>query len=60
MEEIATIGSDIAKEVFQVDGIDAAGAVVVRRKLRRDDVVRFRGCVMKPAALATAANSAVL
>lgn len=41
IEEIATIGLDIAKQVFQVHGIDAAGAVVVRRKLRRDEVVRF-------------------
>jgi transposase len=41
MEEITTVGLDIAKQVFQVHGVDAAGAVVVRRKLRRDDVVGF-------------------
>lgn len=41
MEKITTIGLDIAKHVFQVHGIDAAGAVCVREKLRRDDVVGF-------------------
>lgn len=34
MERITTIGVDIAKQVFQVHGIDGVGAVVVRRKLR--------------------------
>ena len=32
---------DIAKSVFQVHGVDAAGQVVVRRKLRRSHVLRF-------------------
>lgn len=41
MEKITTVGLDIAKQVFQVHGIDAGGAVVVRRKLRRDDVAPF-------------------
>lgn len=41
MEEITTVGLDIAKQVFQVHGADATGAVVVRRKLRRDDIVGF-------------------
>ena len=41
MEMITTVGLDIAKHVFQVHGVDAAGAVVARRKLRRDDVVGF-------------------
>jgi transposase len=36
-----TIGLDIAKHWFQVHGVDAAGKVVVRRKLRRTDVVPF-------------------
>jgi transposase len=36
-----TIGLDLAKEVFQVHGIDADGRVVVRRRLRRRDVVSF-------------------
>jgi len=41
MEKITTIGVDIAKHLFQVHGINAAGAIVTRRKLRRDDVVGF-------------------
>jgi transposase len=41
MAEIVTIGLDIAKSVFQVHGIDAAGQVVVRRRLRRSHVLRF-------------------
>jgi transposase len=41
MVEIVTIGLDIAKSVFQVHGVDAAGQVVVRRRLRRSHVLRF-------------------
>lgn len=41
MEQITTASLDIAKQVFQFHGIDAAGAIVVRRKLRRDDVLGF-------------------
>ena len=33
--QVTTIGLDIAKNVFQVHGIDAAEKVVVRRQLRR-------------------------
>jgi transposase len=41
MQEITTIGLDIAKNVFQVHGIDASGEVVVRRQLRRRQVLPF-------------------
>ena len=41
MEQLATIGIDPGKFVFQIHGIDAAGAVVVRRKLRRGQVLSF-------------------
>jgi len=41
MGEVTTIGLDIAKSVFQVHGVDAAGAVLVRRQLRRGEVVKF-------------------
>lgn len=41
MGEIITIGLDLAKSVFQVHGVDAAGAVVERRRLRRADVLKF-------------------
>src|ERR1700740_190682 len=38
---ITTIGLDIAKNVFQVHGIDAAERVVVRKQLRRGQVLKF-------------------
>jgi transposase len=41
MEKVSTIGLDLAKNVFQVHGVDDAGQVVVRRKLRRSDVEAF-------------------
>lgn len=39
--EITTIGLDLAKSIFQVHGIDAEGKAVVRRSLRRADVLMF-------------------
>ena len=36
-----TIGLDIAKHVFQVHGVDASGAIVIRQKLRRAEVLAF-------------------
>ena len=41
MNEVITIGVDLAKNVFQVHGVDAEGAVVVRRQLRRGQVLPF-------------------
>lgn len=39
--EITTIGLDLAKSIFQVHAVDAAGAVVVRKALRRSQVLPF-------------------
>jgi transposase len=39
--QITTIGLDIAKHVFQVHGIDASEKVIVRRALRRSQVIGF-------------------
>jgi transposase len=39
--QITTIGLDIAKNVFQVHCIDAAEKVVVRKQLRRGQVLKF-------------------
>jgi len=39
--QVTTIGLDIAKNVFQVHGIDAAEKVVVRKQLRRSQVLAF-------------------
>ena len=41
MEEVSTIGLDLAKSVFQVHGVDAHGKMVVRRQLRRAEVLSF-------------------
>jgi transposase len=38
---IITIGLDLAKHWFQVHGVDAAGKVLVKRKLRRLEVIAF-------------------
>ena len=47
MQTITTIGFDIAKSVFQVHGGDAVGQVIVRRQLKRRQVIAF---FQKPAA----------
>jgi transposase len=39
--QITTIGFDLAKNVFQVHGIDAVEKVVVRKQLRRAQVTKF-------------------
>ena len=41
MQTITTIGLDIAKSVFQVHGVDAAGQVLIRRQLKRRYVLAF-------------------
>jgi transposase len=50
MEEISTVGLDLAKRVFQVHGVNRAGAVLVRRSLRRGAVLgwfsKLRPCLV--------------
>ena len=41
MQTVTTIGLDIAKSVFQVHGVDAAGHGVIRRQLKRRYVLAF-------------------
>ena len=41
MGEVTTIGLDLAKSIFQAHGADAAGGVVFRKKLRRDQMLSF-------------------
>ena len=41
MNQAITIGVDLAKSVFQIHGVDAEGAVVFRRRLRRGQVLPF-------------------
>ncbi len=41
MKEVITIGVDIAKNVFQVHGVDAWGEPVIRKQVRRHQVLSF-------------------
>ena len=41
MDQIIRIGMDTSKHFFQLHGVDAAERPVLRRKLRRNDVVAF-------------------
>jgi transposase len=58
MGEVITIGVDIAKSVFQVHGVDADGAVVIRKRVGRAKVLEFfvnlPPCVVGMEACATA------
>ena len=55
---VATIGIDVAKSVFQFHGVDAGGRAVLRRALRRREVLAFAEklppCVIGMEACATA------
>lgn len=39
--KITTVGIDLAKNFFQVHGVDAHGKVVLRKQLRRDQMAAF-------------------
>jgi transposase len=58
MGEVITIGLDIAKSVFQIHGVDADGAVVIRKRIGRAKVIEFFGalppCLVGMEACATA------
>jgi transposase len=41
MGEVITIGLDIAKSVFQVHGVDDAGAVMIRKRVSRAKMLEF-------------------
>src|SRR6201984_3315915 len=41
MGEVSTIGLDIAKSVFQIHGVDAAGALVIRKRVSRAKLLEF-------------------
>jgi len=41
LSEVTTIGLDLAKTVFQVHAVDAEGTAVVRRSLRRAQVLVY-------------------
>jgi len=56
--QVSTVGLDIAKNVFQVHGVDAAGRTVLRRKVRRDQLLKLfaslEPCLVGMEACATA------
>ena len=56
--QITTVGVDIAKNVFQVHGVDSEGRVALRRKVRRDQLLALLGglepCLIGMEACATA------
>ncbi len=58
MEEISIIGLDLAKMVFQAHGADERGRCVLRKQLKRSDVLAFfaklRRCVVAMEACGTA------
>lgn len=41
MEDVAVVGVDLAKSVFQVHGVDARGEVALRRRLSRGKLLSF-------------------
>ncbi|TFV36120.1 transposase, partial [Bradyrhizobium niftali] len=41
MGNITAIGLDLAKKVFQVHAVDEAGSVIMRKQLRRGQVLAF-------------------
>ena len=58
MQQIKTIGIDLAKNVFQVHGVDEQDEVVCAKQLRRNQVIPFfeklEGCLVGMEACATA------
>jgi transposase len=41
MGYVSTIGLDIAKSVFQIHGVDASGALVMRKRITRAKLLEF-------------------
>ena len=39
--KITTIGIDLAKEMFQIHGVDTHGKAVLRKQLRRSEMAKF-------------------
>ena len=39
--KVTRVGIDLAKEVFQINGVDSQGKTVLRRKLRRSEMMKF-------------------
>src|SRR5215831_3230556 len=54
MEKITTVGVDLAKSVFTVHGVDAAGSTVLRKTVRRELIVSLPPCLIGIEACASA------
>ena len=39
MDKVTTVGIDLAKSVYSLHGVDGAGQVVLRRTVRRDQLM---------------------
>jgi transposase len=48
MQHITTIGLDLAKRVFQLHGMDHEGQTVLRKKVRRAQVLKFFATLPHP------------
>lgn len=61
MKETATVGLDLARNVFHVHAVDGAGSVVIRRQIRRAQMLlffsRLAPCLIGMEACAGARNS---
>jgi transposase len=44
MKDIQILGVDLGKNSCSVVGLDAAGRVLLRRRMRREGVVAMEGC----------------
>lgn len=47
MEQVTTIGIDIAKRIFQIHGVDKNGKIVLKKKLTRDKLSEFMATLPK-------------
>ena len=43
MQQVSRIGMDTSKQIFQLHGVDAAEEPVLRKKLRRKEMIKFFG-----------------
>jgi hypothetical protein len=48
--EIAVLGIDLGKNSCSIVGLDAVGAVVLRRRMRREGVIKLTGKLRSPVA----------
>ena len=58
MTRVSTVGIDLAKSVFQIHGSDCSGAVLIRKKLRRDQLLPFMATLPRSVVAMEACSSA--